>query len=130
MNLKRSYLILAVLFCTSCQSMNLGHSPPRIYHIIICWLKEPGNDQDRNRLIEASKSLEKIPGVLDVRVGRVLPDTRTTTDSTFDVALVMTFQDEQSLRAYPKSPVHTKMLNEVIQPVVQRYVAYDFVESP
>lgn len=64
-----------------------------------------------------------------VRVGSVLPDTRPTVDSSFDVALMMTFTDEAALRAYATHPQHVKIVNEVIKPLVARYVAYDFIDG-
>ena len=42
-------------------------------------------------LINASRELEKIPGVLEVSTGRVLRSARVIVDDTFDVSIIIKF---------------------------------------
>jgi hypothetical protein len=95
-------------------------------HVVVCWLKGPGNADARQQLIERSKSFAQIPGVRSVAVGTPLPSTRPVVDSSFDVAVVMTFENEQALRAYDDNPIHKQAVREVLQPLVQRFIVYDF----
>jgi len=95
-------------------------------HVIVCWLKDPGNADARRQLIERSKSFTQIPGVRSVAVGRPLPSTRPVVDSSFDIALVIGFESEQALRDYDHNPIHQQAVKEVLQPLVTRYVIYDF----
>jgi hypothetical protein len=46
-------------------------------------------------------------------------------DSTFDVTLVVTLRDEAALRAYASHPVHRRVLETAVRPLVARYVVYD-----
>src|SRR5438874_2369430 len=71
-----------------------------ITHVVVCWLKEPGNDRRRNELIAASESFREIPGVIEVVAGPPLPSTRPAVDSTFDVAVVIRFRDQKALDDY------------------------------
>ena len=100
---------------------------PRVEHVVVCWLKNHGNDADQRRLVAASYDfLGKIDGLVDVRAGKVLPSTRPATDSSFDVAIVMTFADEASVARYGQSPVHQQAVHDVLKPLVDHYVVYDF----
>jgi hypothetical protein len=108
---------------------NTGSS--QVQHIVVCWLKAPGNVTDRQRLIDTSRSFQgKIPGLLSVTAGTVLPSKRIGVESTFDVAVVMTFVDESALAEYEAHPVHQQAVKEVLKPLVERFVIYDFVDTP
>jgi len=95
-------------------------------HVIVCWLKEPGNADARRQLVERSKSFTQIPGVRSVAVGPPLPSTRPVVDASFDIALVMTFENEQALRDYDHNPIHQQAVKEVLQPLAKKFVIYDF----
>jgi len=97
-----------------------------ISHVIVCWLKEPGNADACRQLIERSKSFTRIPGIRSIGVGRSLPSTRPVVDSSFDVALVIHFESEQALRDYDQNPIHVQAVKEVLQPLVKKFVIYDF----
>lgn len=99
-------------------------------HVVILWLKNPGNVEDRQKLIDTSRSfVGRIPGLLSVSAGQVLPSTRPVVDSSYDVGLVMLFDSEESLQKYPSYPLHQRALNEVIKPLVDHYRVYDFLET-
>lgn len=97
-----------------------------INHVVLIWLKDPGNAGHRARIIAGSRQLRAIPGVLEVRVGRVVPSDRAVVDDSFDVALVMTFTDTAALAAYVDHPRHQRLLAEVFRPLVDRILVYDF----
>ena len=119
--------ILLFVFCL----IGLANAEPatgHVQHVVICWLKNPGNTQERETLITASHELAKIPGVLSVNAGQVLAGARPLVDSSFDVAVVMTFVDEASLRAYGTNPMHLKAVQELLIPLTAKVLVYDFVE--
>jgi hypothetical protein len=127
-----AFWLIVLLTTTSCQNMRASQAPPwagRVHHVVVCWLNEPGNADHRRQVMEASRKLTEIPGVLSVSAGTVLPDDRPNVDSSFDVALVMTLKDEASLRAYPSHPIHQQILQETIRPLVAKFVAYDFIDG-
>lgn len=137
MRIKKFLICLAVSFlmagCTihtpnhSQQDKNFLQS--QIQHVVIIWLREPGNTSHRQTLIEASQQLTEIPGVISVEGGEVITDNRSVVDSSFDVALVFRLQDKQALREYVQHPLHKKLLKEVFKPLIERYRVYD-VELP
>ena len=101
-----------------------------VQHVVVCWLKNRGDLAARRELMVTSKSfVGAIPGLKRVSTGEVLPSTRPSVDSTFDVAIIMTFEDANALDAYGKNPKHLQAVEQTLKPLVARYTVYDFTES-
>ena len=97
-----------------------------VAHVVLVWLKHPGDAAARRAIVDAGESLKTIPGVVDVRAGPALPSTRPVVDSSYDVGVLVTFTDEQALQAYPTHPTHLKVLEEILKPNADHYKVYDF----
>lgn len=100
-----------------------------VHHVVLCWLKAPGNADHRTRIMEVSRSFRRIPGVLDVRVGEVLASDRPIVDDSFDVAITFVFADTRRLAEYVAHPAHRKATDEALLPLLKRVVVYDFKEA-
>ena len=96
-----------------------------VTHVVLCWLKTPGDDAAARRIIETSDEFRRLPGVLSVTAGRSVPSNRPVVDSTFDVGIVITFRDEAAMAAYESSPAHTRAVKEVLQPLTSKLKIYD-----
>ena len=120
-------VLLALVLCTTtgCASLRASRGG-QVEHVVVVWLKEPGNATQRRQLIERSKTFTQIPGVLRVTAGTVLPTTRPTVDSSFDVAVVFTFASEQALREYEQHPIHKRAVQELLAPLSSKVAIYDF----
>lgn len=129
--MKRGLLLFVMAFWVAgCISVQVNQSvlgSPSAMHVVVCWLKNPGNADERAALIRESKGLGEIPGVLHVSAGTVLPSTRPAVDSSFDVAIVMTFKDEASLAEYASHPKHLAAVERTLKPLVAKYVVYDYL---
>ena len=77
-------------------------------HVVLCWLKEPGNDQHRQQIAEVSTSFLEIHGVLEVRAGQVVSSDREIVDDSFDVAILVIVPDQKRLAEYLDHPIHQK----------------------
>ena len=122
-------ILVVALLAVACQPLQPSdrREHDTVEHVVVCWLKTPGDASARQRVIDESKAfVGVIPGLLDVSAGTALPSTRPAVDSSFDVAVVMTFRDEAALRAYDVHPRHKKAVDEVLRPLVARLVIYDF----
>jgi hypothetical protein len=127
--LLRCLLVASVLSAVGCGMV--GTQPTtagRVHHVVLCWLKSPGDAEARDRIIEVSKSFAEIPGVASVSAGPVLASDRDIVDSGFDVAVVLVFDDRRALVAYLEHPKHQQALEGVLRPLVERVAIYDFVE--
>ena len=132
--MKRMIAIVLLLGVTcSCSSMgsgsrSMGNGLPKrggVTHVIVVWLKKPGDAEARKRVIAESKKLAEIPGVVGVSAGEVIPSPRQVVDSSFDVAIVMTFGTREDLEKYTSHPKHQALVQNVIRPLVDHYRVYD-----
>jgi len=110
-------------WCWGCQA----EDPARLHHIVLVWLKLPGNPTHRSHLIEVSQSFASIPGVKSVSVGEPVHSDREIVDDSFDVAIDLTFDDKQSLQNYLDHPDHLRAVEVSLKPLAERIVVYDFI---
>ena len=101
-----------------------------ISHIVVCWLKTPGDEAARRQLIEESRSFKDIPGVVSVSTGQVFPSDNPAADKSFDVAVVMRFKSAAALANYAKDPKHLAAVERTLKPLVAKYIVYDYTEGP
>jgi hypothetical protein len=121
-------LVMAALLAISTCSCTSSTDPAKsgtITHVIVVWLKKPGDQAARQQVISESKNLREIPGVRSVRTGTVLASDRQVVDSTFDVAIVMTLDSKADLANYTAHPKHQALVQNVIRPLVDHYKVYD-----
>src|SRR5437588_72446 len=97
----------------------------QITHVVLFWLKRPGNIDDQNILIRASRSFRRIKGVSDVRVGRSLPVERPIEQS-FGVGVVITFKDAGAVKKFERNQRHQQIIEAALRPLVRRYIVYNF----
>ncbi len=100
-----------------------------VVHVVLVWLKEPGNLEHRQRIIDASRDFETIPGVIHVSVGEVVASERPVVDDSFDVGLFLTFSSVEAMNIYLADDRHQKALREVFRPLSERYIVYDFEDA-
>ena len=100
--------------------------PSEIHHVVLCWLKEPGNAAHRRKIIETSRTFEHIPGVRSLSVGEVIHSDRPIVDDSFDVAISITFATKADMQEYLHHPIHTEAVDGILKPLIQKIVVYDF----
>jgi len=98
-----------------------------VYHVVLIWLKTYRNEMRINKIINASKELKNIPGVLEVSTGKVLRSARVIVDDTFDVSVIIKFASKEYLKDYLVHPIHVKIANEVIKPLANKILIYDTI---
>ena len=126
--LPAALLLAALASCAGTPAAPPEDQPGRVQHVVLMWLKQPGDEGACAKLISAARSIRSIPGVLAIRAGRALPSERAVVDDSFDVALVMTFADAAALAAYDVHPDHVRVVQELLPELVARIVVYDLVE--
>ncbi len=99
----------------------------QIEHVVVMWLKKPGDASARKALLAAGETFKNIPGVISVSGGEVVKSDRAVVDSSYDVAFVVTFKDAEALKGYGPHPIHQKAVEEVVKPNVEKFLVYDFV---
>jgi hypothetical protein len=100
-----------------------------VSHVVVCTLKNRGNDADRQKLIKAARAIREIPGIYDIAVGTAIPSDRPVVASDYDVAFVMIFRDRAALNAYESHPDHQKAVRETLAPLTSKIVVYDILNQ-
>ena len=119
-----SLLLTATLLACAAAPQRPVHT---LEHIVVVWLKEPGNAAHRQTILEQSEVLRRIPGVLSLKSGTVIPSERAIVDSSFDVALIVSFADQAAMDAYLVHPTHVQLVNETLRPLVAKIRVFDFM---
>ena len=117
-------IIVSVLCAFQIQT-TAAASNETIEHIVIIWLKQPGNIHAQDTVIKASLALKTIPGVISLRSGKAVPSQRNIVDSSFDISLIISLTNKAALDAYLAHPTHKKLLEEIMMPLVDRIRVYD-----
>ncbi len=102
----------------------------RVHHVVIVWLNDAGSPAAREQYIAHSRQLAKLPMVIDYHVGTALPGRREIVDSSYDVAVVSTFANQQAVTEYSEHPEHKRIVEQALKPLVAKAVVYDFAEAP
>jgi len=101
---------------------------PPLHHVVLCWLKEPGNVEHQDKIIEVTKTFMEIPGVLDAQAGKAVASDRSIVDDSFDVGILVVVENKEALDAYLRHPVHDDAKKMILLPLIDRLVVYDFQE--
>lgn len=117
--------LLWLLLCLPLVAGAAGGNQP-VEHVVIAWLKQPGDPAAQQRIIAASQALTSIPGVVSLRAGTAVASERPIVDSSFDVALVISFTDKAALDSYLTHPLHVQLVQQTLKPLVERILVYDF----
>ena len=94
-----SIFITLILISLPLKAEEFKNDEP-VYHIVLIWLKTYRNEMRINKIINASKELKNIPGVLEVTTGKVLRSSRVIVDDTFDVSVIIKFASKDYLNDY------------------------------
>ncbi len=127
-------LRVSTSFCAFCMVIALfaallstaAAAPGEIKHVVVFWLKQPGDAAARAQLIRASQNFHGLPGIVRVEVGRGLAVRRPGIEKSFDLCAIFTFRNQAALNRFQDSPEHRRAVETVLKPLVQRYAVYNF----
>ena len=91
--MRRAFVAVALLFLVGCASTPPLGKPGTVTHVVVVWLKHPGDAGLRQILIDRSKTFTEIPGIQRIDVGMPLPSGRPMVDASFDPAEVQAHAD-------------------------------------
>ncbi|QPK65527.1 Dabb family protein [Methylomonas sp. LL1] len=130
----RSRLAVVILagLLAGCATMQRAESRHRLHHLVVIWLKQPGDEKLRQQYIAESKPLSQLPGVLAYDVGTPAAVKRShassALDQSYDVAIASVFESQQAFEAFLKNPEYGRIAKDVLRPLVDRYTVYDFID--
>lgn len=125
--MKLFFTLLAPLALVSCATLAPPAAHGTVDHVVLVWLKRPGNATDRQAVLTAANDLRVIPGIRFLDTGTALASDRPIVDDSFDIGLTMRFESVKALRAYEGDPRHVKKVTEVLKPLSKKLLVYDII---
>ncbi len=125
--MKTLFTLLASLTLVSCATIAPPAASGTVDHVVLVWLKRPGNAADRHALLAAANDLRAIPGIQFLDAGTPLASDRPIVDDSFDIGLIMRFDSVKSLRAYESDPRHLQKVTGVLKPLSKKLLVYDII---
>ena len=124
-------LILLMFFASlaACSGLINNHSDPQIVHIVLVWLKEPGNEHHAQQIIDATQKLKEIEELKQLRIGKSISSDRIIVDDSFDIGIYMIFDDAEAMHRYLIHPKHKNAVKNVIKPLSRKVRVHDFDSS-
>jgi len=128
---RRIFITVAGLFLSGIKTQAKTMKPkfPALAHHVFFWLKNPDSVEDRDKLIQGIRSLEKIETVRGLHIG--LPastEKRDVVDGSYSVCELMFFDDPQGEKIYQDHPIHQQFVKEYSH-LWSKVVVYDSVEK-
>lgn len=120
------WIAVAVTGCTHPGHRSNSHA--NIHQVGLVWLKQAGDADARQKVIDAVHEFERsIPEVKSAVVGQTDGLAGPYSDTSYDVCFVLTFADEAAVQRYGKHHVHQKAASEVFLPLSKKLLFYRFV---
>lgn len=86
---------------------------PGMMHTVYFWLKEGLSEEDKKDFVRGVQSLETVPSVKRFFMGPpASTPSRGVVDNSFDLALILWFDDVAGHDAYQVDPIHLKFVEE------------------
>jgi Stress responsive A/B Barrel Domain len=123
------FLICLALSLTSSNTSAANARSGQITHIMLFWLKRPGNVDDQNVLVRGVRTLRRFRGVNDMRIGRPVRVDRPGVEQSFDLGVVVIFRDREALEKFEHDPRRQGPVDAVVQQLVRRYIVYNFANE-
>ncbi|ANE56196.1 Dabb family protein [Methylomonas sp. DH-1] len=118
--------------CSQPVQPQTGEAGGRMHHVAVVWLKQPGDPQARQRYIEASRPLARLPGVVAYDAGTPAAVRRSRAnaalDESYDVAVSAVFESRQAYQQFLHDPEYLRVAQQVLRPLVEKYKLYEFAE--
>ena len=93
-------------------------------HHVYFWLK---NKSDRDTLIEGLNTLVPIPHIRQIHIGVPAETYREVVDRSYDVSLLILFDNKEAQDAYQVDPVHEVFADTYAKVLCEKVVVYDSV---
>jgi hypothetical protein len=93
-------------------------------HHVHFWLK---NKADKAKLIEGLYSLAPIKSIRDIHIGIPADTDRDVIDRSYDLSLLILFDDKAAQDAYQDDPIHLLFVDNYAKPFAAKVVVQDSV---
>ena len=124
---RRNFLTSASLLTLSATASAIPMSEEKkvLAHHVFFWLKNPASKEDRAKLIEGLRTLEKIETVHHLHIGAPADtEKRPVVDSSYSVSELIFFDNVAGQNTYQNHPIHIKFVKDCSD-LWEKVVVYD-----
>jgi hypothetical protein len=93
-------------------------------HHVHFWLR---NKADKQKLIDGLKTLEPIKHIKAIHIGVPADTHRDVVDRSYDVSLLLLFDNPEAQEAYQVDPTHELFANNIAKPLCSKVVVADSI---
>ena len=97
-------------------------------HHVYFWLKNPGNTEDKAKLIEGLKKLSKVKTIKNFYIGQPAATRREVIDSSYDVSWLLFFENSADQDSYQTDPIHLNFVKECSS-LWTKVTVYDTIDA-
>lgn len=98
---------------------------PALVHHVFFWLKRPGSQEDRDKLIAGLRTLRDIPVIRNLEIGiPASTEARNVVDASYDVSELMFFDSVEDQKAYQDHAIHQAFV-KACENLWAKVVVYD-----
>ncbi len=121
-----SILIILSISLLSCTTLAVNKTEKQVVHVVLIWLKAPGNEQHIERIINTTHQLKEIEEIKQLRIGKSISSNRKIVDDSFDIGLYMIFDSNEAMQNYLIHPIHKHAVRTIIKPLAVKIRVHDF----
>jgi hypothetical protein len=128
---RRKFITSAATLSTGLVTIKLPsmkEEKKQLIHHVFFWLKNPGSEEDLNKLIKGLQTLEKIETVRKIHIG--IPaetEARGVVDASYNASELLFFDDIAGQKTYQDHPIHKKFVEDCSQ-LWQKVIVYDSMD--
>jgi hypothetical protein len=115
---------LVTLAANSSKNMSIEN---KFIHHVYFWLKNPGNKEDRAKLIEGLKKMGKIKTIKSYHIGQPAATSRDVIDGSYAISWFTMFDNAADQDSYQVDPIHKKFVEEC-SPLWSKVIVYDTID--
>ena len=96
-------------------------------HHVYFWLKDPGNKEDLEKLVEGIKTLGTIKDIQLFHIGKPADTNREVIDVSYAASLLLCFENRKHQDNYQVDPIHLKFV-ERCSDLWEKVIVYDSID--
>lgn len=96
-------------------------------HQVYFWLKNPGSESDKAKLIEGLNMLTKVKTIKSYHIGVPAGSSRDVVDGSYSISWLTIFKNKAAQDAYQVDPIHLKFVQDY-KHLWSKVIVYDSID--
>lgn len=96
-------------------------------HHVYFWLNNPGNAEDRAKLVEGLRKLAKVKTIRKFHIGQPAPSDREVVDGSYAISWMVIFKNKADQDSYQVDPIHLDFVKNYAH-LWSKVIVYDSVD--